>query len=277
MVVRLLLSMLVLLGVSGCGEAESVESASASVEDKAPAGSAQVAPFDQGHVLFDSVLRTYVAEGQVRYGDLAADRGGLDSYLAGLASVTPEELAAFDRPQAMAFWINAYNAATLALILDNGPLDSIRDIEEPWDRPTFSLAGQEVSLNHVEHEILRKQYPDARLHMVLVCAARSCPKLQSWAYVGASLETQMDEASRGFLTDIERNRFDAGGKVLHASRIFEWYGGDFVAQYAQRGGGGDEQAAIRGFFASYLSDEAVASPDVRIEWLEYDWALNGSF
>lgn len=267
---------MMLVGVGGCSAAESVEPPPEQAQ--APAGSpAQVTPFDHGHLQFDSLLRKVVDDGQVRYGELAADRGSLDGYLATLASVTPEELAGFGREQRMALWINAYNASTLALILDNGPLGSIRDIEEPWDGPRFQVAGREVSLNHIEHEILRKQYPDARLHMVLVCAARSCPKLQSHAYVGDGLEAQMDEASRGFVQDGSRNRFDAEASVLHVSRIFEWYGGDFVAQYAQRGGGGDQQAAIRGFFSSYLSDEAVSSPDVRVEWLEYDWALNGSF
>ncbi len=266
--------------IGGCSSASP---AGAAGNEPAGAGTPPVAAapeaagFDHRHALLDAVLRTHVSGGAVAYGALAADRGGLDSYLAGLAAVTPAELAGFEREQAMAFWINAYNAATLRLILDNGPLASIRDIEEPWDRPTFSLAGQQVTLNHIEHEILRKQYPDARLHMVLVCAARSCPDLRSSAYVAGKLEEQMDTASREFVGDGERNRFDAGARALHVSRIFEWYGGDFVSQYAERGGGGDEAAGIRGFFASHLANDAVASPDVTVHWLEYDWALNGSF
>jgi hypothetical protein len=267
----------VLGGCSSAAPAAATSPATAPPSAPSPAVESQPEAFDHQHSTLGAVLGTHVSDGVVAYGALAADRGALDGYLASLAALSPEELDGFSREQAMALWINAYNASTVRLILDNGPLASIRDIDEPWDKPTFAVAGQDVSLNHIEHEILRKQYPDARLHMVLVCAARSCPNLQSHAYVAERLGEQMDGASRAFVGDDQRNRFDASAGVLRVSRIFEWYGSDFVSQYAQRGGGGDEAAAIRGFFSSFSADDTVASPDVTVEWLEYDWALNGSF
>jgi len=228
--------------------------------------------FDHSHSAFDQVLRTYVSDGRVAYGKLAADRAGLDGYLASLAAVEPAELEGFTREQAMAFWINAYNAATLRLIIDHRPAVGIRDIDGAWDRITFDLAGEKLTLNHVEHEILRKRYPDPRLHMVLVCAAKSCPKLASHAFTADTLEQRLDEAARAFARDTTRNRYEGG--VLYVSRIFEWYGGDFVPRFAPDG---DDKDAIRGFFAHYLDEPALAGSDTEIRYLDYDWSLNGTF
>jgi len=228
--------------------------------------------FDHSHSAFDQVLRTYVSDGWVAYGKLAANRAGLDGYLTSLAAVEPAELQRFTREQAMAFWINAYNAATIRLILDHQPAVGIRDIDGAWDAITFDLAGQQVTLNHVEHEILRAEYPDPRLHVVLVCAAKSCPKLASHAVTADTLEQRLDEAARAFARDTTRNRYD--GSVLYVSHIFDWYGGDFVARFAPDG---DEKAAIRGFFAHYLEKPTLAGSDAEIRWLDYDWSLNGTF
>ncbi len=269
--------MLLAILVGGCSSPAPASATGAGSVAPAAATSEPLTGFDHTHGAFDAVLQQVVSDGTVDYGALAGSRGALDGYLASLAAVSVDQLAGFEREQAMALWINAYNALTLALILDNGPLESIREIEEPWDRPKSTVAGRTLSLNQIEHEILRAQYPDARLHMVLVCAALSCPKLSSRAYAADRLEAQLDEASRGFAGDTARNRFDPDRGVLAVSRIFEWYGADFVKQYAERGGGDDEQAAIRGFFASHLPDESVVRRDLTIEWLEYDWALNGSF
>lgn len=235
------------------------------------------AAFDHSHAALDQVLAQHVHAGWVSYGELAADSAALDGYLLSLAEISAVELSSFDRPQAMALWINAYNALTIRLILDHPDVASIRDIDGAWDSKHFTVAGRSLTLNAIEHDILRVEYPDARLHMVLVCAARSCPELLSDAFTADQLEAQLDAASRSFVADVTRNRFDPMSNTLHVSHIFEWYGGDFVSGYAERGGGSDHAAAIRGFFSVYLEHEAVASPDVGVEWLDYDWRLNGSW
>ncbi len=233
--------------------------------------------FDHTHANFDQVLRTHVKGGWVAYGELAADRTGLDTYVDSLAAVDGAEVAGFSRAEAMALWINAYNALTLEVMIDHGPVASIRDIEGAWDGIRHDVAGRSLTLNEIEHEILRKLYPDARLHMVLVCAARSCPKLYAGAFTPANLEQRLDAASAGFVTDDQRNVWSASGGELEVSRIFEWYGGDFVDRYASKGGGDDATAGIRGFFAAYLDDPAVGQSTVKVSYLDYDWSLNGSW
>ncbi len=239
------------------------------------AGPAQA--FDHTHGALDQVLRAHVDAGSVRYGALAADRGPLDAYLDSLAVVGSGDVAGFSRAEAMAFWINAYNALTLKVILDHGPVASIRDIDGAWDGIRHDVAGRSLTLNEIEHQILRKHYPDARLHMVLVCAARSCPKLHAGAFTPANLEQRLDAASTGFVGDPERNRFDPGEGELAVSRIFEWYGADFIGQYAKAGNGDDAAAGIRGFFATYLDEPAAGAATVSVGYLDYDWSLNGSW
>jgi len=235
------------------------------------------AAFDHSHAQLDRLLRAHVKAGSVNYGKLERARAELDAYVATLTAVSEEEATAFSRPQTKAFWINAYNALTLQLILDQRPKQSIRDIDGPWDKFHFKVAGREVSLNDIEHKILRPRYQDPRLHAVLVCAARSCPILESRAFTAKGLERRLDSASSRFAKDSSRNRFDAAGKTLHVSKIFEWYGDDFIARYAKLGGGSDKDAAIRGFLATELSTPAAAASDVQIRYLDYDWSLNGNW
>lgn len=239
------------------------------------AGPAQA--FDHTHATLDQVLRAHVAGGSVSYGALAADRGPLDGYLDTLAAIDSGDVAGFSREEAMSFWINAYNALTLKVILDHGPVDTIRDIDGAWDEIRHDVAGRPLTLNEIEHQILRKHYPDARLHMVLVCAARSCPKLHAGAFTPANLNQRLDAASTGFVADAQRNRFDPEAGELTVSRIFEWYGTDFIGEYAEAGHGEDASAGIRGFFATYLEEPAAGAAEVTVSYMDYDWSLNGSW
>jgi hypothetical protein len=239
------------------------------------AGAAQA--FDHTHTPLDQVLQAHVSGGSVDYGSLATDRGALDAYLDTLADVGSGDVAGFSRQEAMAFWINAYNALTLKVILDHGQVASIRDIDGAWDGIRHDVAGRSLTLNEIEHQILRKHYPDARLHMVLVCAARSCPKLHAGAFTPTNLAQRLDAASTGFVRDSKRNRFDPEAGELTVSRIFEWYGTDFVGKYAEAGHGDDASAGIRGFFATYLDEPAAGAAEVTVSYMDYDWSLNGSW
>lgn len=140
--------------------------------------------FDHTHADFGEVLKAHVSPAGVTYQALAADRAGLDTYVKSLESVDISGSAA---PEAMAFWINAYNALTLTLIVDNYPLASIRDLNDgnPWDVHSWTVAGQTVTLNNIEHNILRPM-GDARIHAAVNCASKGCPPLAGTPFTAAA-------------------------------------------------------------------------------------------
>ncbi len=148
------------------------------------------AAFDHG--AFDALLGAHVSASGVDYGGLAGQRAALDAYVGTLPGV---ELDGFGRSEQMAFWINAYNALTLTLILDNYPLASIRDLDDgnPWEAHSWTVAGRSVTLNAIEHEILRPM-GDPRIHAAVNCASKGCPPLASDAFTGAGLGAQLDVA-----------------------------------------------------------------------------------
>jgi len=225
------------------------------------------------HGLFTALLQEYVLEGRVDYEEFARDER-FSAYLDFLAGTDPHTLPTA-RDQ-LAFWINAYNAYTIRLILDHLPLSSIRDISlglpilfGPWSIDIAVVGGTSYTLNHIEHDIIRERFNEPRIHFALVCAALSCPNLRQEAYEGSTLEQQLEEETRRFLVDSTKNRFDVRGKVLYLSRIFDWYEGDF------------EEAAgsMPAFLLSYVDEELgafLSGGDYRIEFLDYDWSLNAA-
>ena len=167
----------------------------------------------------------------------------------------------------MAYWINAYNAFTVELVLDHYPVESIKDIKRGipfvnsvWDIRFIRIQGEEYDLNRIEHGILRKYFADARVHAALNCASYSCPRLRGEAYMPARLDEQLDAAMRIFVNDPLRNRVQAGQAEL--SKIFSWYGGDFK----------EDAGSLRQFIDRYAVEPL--SEDGQIRYLEYDWSLN---
>jgi hypothetical protein len=236
----------------------------------------ECAAFDQDHAAWDALLSRYVAHGLVDYGAWKRDgTASLEAYVAALGQVSAPCFAAFTRAQQLAFLIDAYNANTVRLVLDNYPLTSIRKIgllpgaAFRSDFITLPAAGPgEISLDAIEHGTLRKKYQEPRIHFALVCAARSCPALRSEAYRAATLDAQLDDQGRIFLGDPSKNRFDANGGTLLLSRIFEWFDQDFVKA----------AGSVAAFVAPYLSAsaaEAARDRSVKIDFLDYDWSLNG--
>jgi hypothetical protein len=233
--------------------------------------------FDHEHRAWSAVLSRYVHDGVVDYAGL--QRSGLpalDGYLRSLESVCRGHYDRWTREQRLAFWINAYNACTLKLILDHYPLKSIREIgllpgaafRERFI-PLQSLRGQVLSLNDIEHEILRKELGEPRIHFAIVCASKSCPELRSEAYRAKTLDEQLTQAARSFISDPSKNRFDAAARTLRLSPIFDWFRADFERS----------SASLPAFVARY-AEPAVATAlssggEVRIEFLDYDWSLNG--
>ncbi|MDJ0765305.1 MAG: DUF547 domain-containing protein [Myxococcota bacterium] len=233
-------------------------------------------PFDHTHQQWQGLLKTYVKSGTVDYA--AWHRGGqdrLDQYLATLAAVCKKDYKKWNKRNKIAYWINLYNAHTIKLVLDNFPVKSLQNVGakpgSAWEEkriPLAKLEGKTLSLGDVENEILRKRFTEPRIHFALVCAAKSCPILISEAYQGQKLNTQLKRQTRQFLNDSSKNRYDAANKTLYLSKIFEWYGKDFV----------DNVPSVAAYVAPHMSHQAVedvAAGQVNVEFLHYDWALNG--
>ena len=215
------------------------------------------APLGQGpdHGRWDELLRQYVSDGgRVDYSGLKENEKSLDEYLTLLSRAVPDD--GWSRPAALAYWINAYNAHTVKLILINYPLQSIRDLPDPWKTEWFELAGKTYSLDNIEHDIVRPGFNEPRIHFALVCAASSCPPLANRAFTPANLERLLEERARSFIND---ERFNVTQEaVVRVSPLFDWYGEDF----------GD----VTAYLNRYLSTDIP--PGKELSFLEYDWSLN---
>ncbi|HVS14187.1 MAG TPA: DUF547 domain-containing protein [Thermoanaerobaculia bacterium] len=221
------------------------------------------------HATWNALLATTVVDGFVDYAQMRQRRGELDSYLERIASV---ELAALSRDHLMALLINAYNAYTVTSILDHPGVESIRDIDGVWKVRLHRVGGFEVTLDDIEHGLLRPYFEDPRIHVAVNCASWSCPPLPPWAFDGARLDAQLEEWTRAFFADPE-NATMRDGK-LWLSRILDWYGGDFTAPDAQPRA--DTLAAFVVIYAPTPLRAAIeeAGGDPPIEFFEYDWSLN---
>ena len=226
------------------------------------------AGFDQSNALFDGVLKQYVKSAHVDYAALKAHPQDLNRYLDQVSAVSKIEFKKWSEPQQIAFLANAYNAYTLRLIIKNYPVKSIKDIGSfingPWDQPVVQLFGETITLNTLEHKILRKDYAEPRLHFALVCAAKGCPPLRGEAYVAARLNEQLDDQAKQFLAESGKNRIAATERTVYLSPIFKWYGGDFEKK------SGSVLAALK----PYWPGKAVATDDFKIRYTDYDWSLN---
>lgn len=249
------------------------------------AGPATAAGFDQSYSAYDGLLKKYVTrQGRVDYSGLKADPGALEQYLERVAGLTRGQFDAWTESRKLAFLINLYNAATLKLIVDHYPVESIKDIggifRGPWDQAFVKLFGGTVTLNHLEHDILRKQYQEPRIHMALVCAAKGCPPLRSEAYTAENLEKQLEDQSSRYLASPAGLRIDQRKNVVHVSSIFKWYGDDFRDGYApERGfvGLNRTERAVANFCSRHLSAkdaDYLVKGGYDIQYLDYDWSLN---
>lgn len=251
----------------------------------ASAGVGSAKAFDQTYEIFDKVLKTYVTDGIVNYSGLKNDPKALDAYLDNAAGVPEEQFNSWTEPRRLAFLINLYNAATLKLIIDHYPIKSIKDIgnffKGPWDQPAVKLFGKTITLNHLEHGILRKQYSEPRIHMVLVCAAKGCPPLRSEAYLAEKLEDQLSNQSRRYLLSPAGLGIDRGEKTVNFSSIFKWYGEDFIARYSPASGFtclDKTERAVANFCSAFLvpaDRDFLSAGGYSVKYLDYDWSLNG--
>ena len=218
------------------------------------------------NAIYASLLKQHVSHSKVDYDGFKQDEYLLDKYLDILSRTDTGDLS---EKHLFAFYINAYNAFTIKLVLTKYPgINSIKEIggffSNPWSKKFIPLKGKTVSLDYIEHDILRPVYKDPRIHFAINCAARSCPPLMAEAYTGALLDQQLDKMTRNFINDGQSNYLD--GNTLHVSRIFKWFGEDFdndIAGYVRTYATGD--------FATQLQE---AGDSLNVKYLDYDWSLN---
>jgi hypothetical protein len=257
----------------------SVVCACTGASEVSAASQASSGTFDQNHALWTKVLAAHVRDDGFDYAKLKADRGDLDRYVASLEAVKPEEFAKWSKPDRFAFWIDAYNAYTIRLVVDKYPIESIKDVgnilKSVWDREIVSLAAlapelkkDKLTLNDVEHKILRPVFTDARVHAAINCASRGCPPLRAEAFRGAVLDAQLDDQVSRWLHDPQRNKFDESKSKLLISKIFDWFKEDFVR----------DAGSVPAWIAKHVPEHRPWLTDPKrkldIEYADYSWKLN---
>jgi hypothetical protein len=236
---------------------------------------------------YTQLLQKHVDDsGMVSYAALTAEPETLHTFLQSMAKLDPDIYENYSKSDKIAFWLNAYNTCTLEAIIDNYPIkpsffrsrlypkNSIRQIPGVWNELTFDVMGRKLTLEHIEHKILRKQFIEPRIHMAMVCAAIGCPPLRSEPYLGEKLTEQLDDQARKFLANPDKFRIDRQEAVLYLSPIFKWFAEDFVVKYSAKGKG---ESAVPDFLRGYLSESDavfVGSGKFKIKYLKYDWTLN---
>ncbi len=267
-------SLAVLLGACGSVERMALPAATLADVHWRDFGTGAVAAVDHGP--WDRFLDRYVVTddqgvNRVGYGDLTeTDRRSLDDYIAALSRAPVTAMA---RAAQLAFWINLYNALTVDLVVDRFPVNSVRDIKPgffavgPWNMAVVEVEGRELTLNDIEHRILRPLWRDARIHYVLNCAAAGCPNLAREAFTAANVERLLEAGARAFINASRGVAFDRRGRLV-VSKIYSWFREDF---------GGSVEGVLD--HLRHYAEPALRKrlKNVRrIDKYRYDWSLNGA-
>jgi hypothetical protein len=218
------------------------------------------------HGEWDALVKKHVSKnGMVDYQGFLKDKKQLQVYLDKLSANRPT--SKWSKNEKMAFWINAYNAFTVKLILDNYPIKSIKDIKRGipfvnsvWDIAFIPMGKEKIDLNYIEHTILRKEFKDPRIHAAINCASFSCPLLRNEAYYASRLDEQLNDAMRKFVNDSQRNQLDKSN--IKISKIFSWFAGDFKLN----------GSSVVDYLNKYAKKRV--QPNAKIDFLEYQWELN---
>ncbi|OSQ46237.1 DUF547 domain-containing protein [Thalassospira alkalitolerans] len=204
----------------------------------------------------------------------AQSRSELDAYIAAMQAVA---ISTYNRDQQLAYWINLYNAETVAIVIDHYPVESIHDIDispgffssGPWGKKVLQVEGRSLSLDDIEHRILRPIWKDARIHYTVNCASVGCPALAADAYDADKLEEQLDTAALAFIRDPRAVQLTPDDTEIKLSSLYDWYRSDF----------GDEDQTFADHLARYSGLKlatwlSVHGDDLPIADYEYDWSLN---
>jgi hypothetical protein len=248
---KLLINTWIFLLLAGCGTT-------------IPKGDSEHPP---DHNAYTVLLKMYVNnDGLVNYKGFINDKEKFQQYLDLLSNTPPS--GTWSKEEQMAYWINAYNAFTIKLIMDYYPVKSIKDIgssiqipfvNTPWQKKFIKIGNEEMKLDEIEHQVLRKKFDDPRIHFALVCASRSCPRLINEAYTADKLDKQLDSQAKYFLSNTQKNKITADKPQL--SNYFKWYKGDFT-----------KNGSVIDYVNKYSKVKINANAD--IVYLDYDWSLN---
>ena len=252
--------------------------------------------FDHSYATYNSLLNRYVKNARVNYEGFIASRAEFETFLRALGSVDENDFESWTEEQRLAFWINAYNAFTIKAIIDHYPIkrsftlvgifyapsDSILQIKGVWTKLQFRALGNMVTLDEIEHQILRKKFNEPRIHMAINCASISCPDLRNEAYTPEKLEEQLADASINFVNNPDKGVYvnEQSGKVK-LSKIFKWFGDDFINNYGSKklfNNYSLKENAVLNFTSEYIESEEVKeylmNNKLKIGYLGYDWHLN---
>ncbi|MDB4766556.1 DUF547 domain-containing protein [bacterium] len=227
------------------------------------------------HSVWNSLLSKYVDDaGGVNYAGLKAsqtDSQALEGYIAQLSSASLTQNAA--RENQMAYWINAYNSVTMKGMLQEYPTTSIRNFTSEdggyniWKNLLLNVSGKQISLESIENKVLRPM-GDPRIHFAIVCASKGCPRLLNEAYVGETLNDQLNKNELNFFSNPQNFQFDQANREIKLSSILKWYGSDFGADQAT------QLRTIAPYLPTEAAKQAASSNAVSVSYLEYDWNIN---
>jgi hypothetical protein len=220
------------------------------------------------HSIWDGLLKKHVDnKGFVNYAGFKKDQAQLKKYLTMVEKNAPAK--SWSKDEELTYWINAYNAFTIQLILDNADknITSIKDIgskikipfvNTPWDVKFINIGGDKMDLNNIEHGIIRKKFKEPRIHFALVCAAMSCPPLRNEAFTAKNLDKQLQDQGEKFINDASKNKITPNS--IKVTKILDWYGGDFNKSKVD---------IVNDYSKTKVNKDATVS------YMDYNWALNG--
>lgn len=219
-----------------------------------------------------AILTKYVGkDGTVDYIGIKTEEKVLDSYINSISKVSYEKLSKYEK---LSLLINAYNAFTLKLIIQNPGIGSIKDIpsDKRWENEVWELAGKRVSLDFLEHQWIRKEFGEAKIHVALVCAAKSCPKLRSEPYEGEKLKDQLKDQARHFFSLKNNFQWNPEKKEIYLSAILDWFRYDFA----------ETEMGVLEYSLNYVDTEkgkeiSSVKDSLKIKYISYDWSLNGDW
>lgn len=234
--------------------------------------------FDSQYSQWADFLNRYVREGRVDYASVKKSPELLLSAAKNIEEVHSEEYDQFSRNEKMAFWINAYHISIVRLVIEHYPIkkvlgwraliypeNSVQQIPDVWNRPVLMAFGRAWSLDDIEHEKLRREFQDPRIHFAVNCASLGCTRLRGEPYLGDRLDKQLDEQIWQFLSDPEKVHYDSVTDTLYLSPLFKWFGKDF-----------ESSGGFISFIKSHWTEPEAKqlSNETKIKWLGYDWSLN---
>ncbi len=219
------------------------------------------------HSEWNELLKKHVdSNGLVNYKGFVGDSLKLNAYLENLSDSAPNR-EEWSQAEQLAYWINAYNAFTIQLIIRHYPVESIKDIggfiprvNSPWDIEFIRIGKEQYDLNNIEHDIIRKHFDEPRIHFALVCAAESCPKLRNEAYTSRKLEDQLHEQAVDFFNNPAKNEINQN--ELRLSKLLSWYKADFLS----------DKSSIQSYVQQYV--DLQIDPEANIKYKDYSWELN---